>query len=423
MAGGGPPRNRPIDLRFFNWHGGADVATVWAVPASPRLLLPLVVCALVASAAAASPAPVALPHELAAAQRNLSGELKAAQQQVDGALKLRKQRLEAWQKAVAARDAAAAAVAAKKRAHDVAGLEAAQQKTFALDEEATRARSALAGAEAGVAKGGAELLSLYDALLAERRRAVDAAAGSARRAAVQGYRDLAAQRDAVRQALLPLLSDATPAAAAAPGADLEPRADDDVETLLEKADLARDLEQRLNRQMEAVHRRISELEEEQAVAKDVAGMVGRNALFDEEDRRLLVVRTETTTRTVNNGPVAAIGGRSDENADPGEAPPAAGGFEGEPTTDTDDVGGGAPPPDPGPPPSIAPPPPTVVSSTTTLRTEQALAVPATSAGLQGMLSSSTNLSSLKALEKQLQANAVKARDKAKKLRVEAERRQ
>jgi len=40
-----------------------------------------------------------------------------------------------------------------------------------------------------------------------------------------------------------------------------------------------------------------------------------------------------------------------------------------------------------------------------------------------MLSSSTSLSSLKALEKQLQVNASKVRDKAKKLRTEAERRQ
>ncbi|MBI1949646.1 MAG: hypothetical protein HYS27_28425 [Deltaproteobacteria bacterium] len=388
------------------------------------LLLPPLACALLASAAAAAPTPVGLPHELTTAQRNLLAELKLARQQVDAALKLRKQRLEVMHQAVVARDAAAAALAAKKRAHDAAGLQAAQQKTFALDEEVTRARSAFVAAEATVARGGAELLSLYDALLAERRRAVDAAAGSARGPAVQAYRELAAQRDAVRQALLPVLAD-TPTNAAAPGADLEPRADDDVETLLEKADLARDLEQRLQRQMEAVRRRISELEEEQAVAKDVAGMVGRSALFDEEDRRLLVVRTETTTRAANNGPVAAIGGNDRDDANQGESsPPPA--FDGEPSADADDVGagaGGAPPADPAPPASIAPPPPAMVSSTTTLRAEQALAVPATDAGLQGMLSSSTNLSSLKALEKQLQANAVKARDKAKKLRVEAERRQ
>ena len=390
--------------------------------AASSLLPLLLVCALAPSASRASPAPVTLPHELTTAQRNITAELKAARQQVDAALRLRKQRLESWQNAVAARDAAAATVAHKKRAGDAAGLQKAQQQTFALDEEATRARSVLAAAEAGVARGGAELLALYDTLLAERRRAVDGANASARRAAVQTYRDLAAQRDAVRQALLPVLADASASTAAAPAADLDPRADDDVETLLEKADLARDLEQRLNRQMEAVRRRISELEEEQAVAKDVVGMVGRSALFDEEDRRLLVVHTETTKRTVNNGPVAAIGagdGRTNGDDDAAEAPPSAG-FDSDP--EADGVGGGAPPPA-APSSGISFPAPSVVSSTSVLRTEQTLAMPATDVGMQGLLSSSTSVSSLKALEKKLAANAAQARDKAKKLRVEAERRQ
>lgn len=397
---------------------------------APLALALLLAAALVPSAGRAAPTGVSLPHELGTAQRDLAGELRSARAQVDASLKQRKQRLESWQKAVATRDAAAAQVAAKKRAGDAAGLEAAQRKTFLLDEEVTRARSQLAAAEAEVARGGAQLLSLYDALLVEQRRSVDAAAASTRPAAVQAYRSLAAQRDAVRQALLPVLADASATAApAAPGADLEPRADDDVETLLEKADLARDLEQRLIRQMDAVRHRIAELEEEQAVARDVAGMVGRNALFDEEDRRLLVVRTETTTRAVNNGPgpernsgggggggaAAGGGGAPTDDADSSSPPPA---FEGEPSADG--VGGEAPP---APPPSGVSSGPSTVSSTTVLRAEQVLAVPATDAGLQGLLSSSTSVGSLKALEKKLQADAARARDKAKKLRVEAQQRQ
>ena len=397
---------------------------------APIALALTLAIALIPGEGLAAPTGVGLPHELGTAQRDLAGELRAARAQVDAALKLRKQRLESWQKAVAARDTAAAQVAAKKRAGAATGLEGAQRKTFALDEDVTRARSQLAAAEADVARGGAQVLSLYDALLVEQRRSVDAAAASARPAAVQAYRSLAAQRDAVRQALLPVLQDASAtAASASPGADLEPRADDDVETLLEKADLARDLEQRLIRQMDAVRHRIAELEEEQAVARDVAGMVGRNALFDEEDRRLLVVRTETTTRAVNNGPApernsgggggggggAVGGGAPTDDADSSTPPPA---FEGEPSADG--VGSEAPP---------AAPPGGVssglgtVSSTTVLRTEQGLAVPATDAGLQGLLSSSTSVGSLKALQKKLQSDAVRARDKAKKLRVEAEQRQ
>jgi hypothetical protein len=63
-----------------------------------------------------------------------------------------------------------------------------------------------------------------------------------------------------------------------------------------------------------------------------------------------------------------------------------------------------------------------LSSTSVLRAEQPLAVPATDAGLQGVLSSSTSVSSLKALQKKLAADAARARGQAAALRTEAERR-
>lgn len=378
----------------------------------------------------AAPAVLAPTGQMAAAPaRATAQELKAAQQAVDAALKVRKQRFAGWQKAARARDAAAADVARRKRAGEGgAALESALKSALALDEEAARTRSALLAAEANVARGGAALLKLYDALLVERRRVVEGLAphSPARAQAVTSYRELATQRDAVRQALLPVLREEREEQGAAlpSGLDLDVAADDDVESLLEKADLARDLEARFLRQAEAVRRRIGELEEERAVARDVSGMVGRSQLFDEEDRRLLVVRTEAGAQPKGaNGGTGDGGGRNGIDNDGARDGPALGADDGflAPAPEGAADAAGPPPPAGGDASPTAPPTfssPAVPS--VLVRSEQGLSLPRTDAALAGVLASSeTSVESLKALEQKLKAQAQALRDKARQLKGEA----
>lgn len=391
------------------------------VPASLVLL-----AALVAPPVRATPSVLGASGPLgqvAAAPGRVTGqELKAAQAAVDAALQARKRRYESWQKASRARDAAAADVARRKRAGEAGrGLEDALKHALALDEEAARARAALLSSESDVARGGAALLELYDALLVERRRAIEAlpARSSARAQAVTSYRQLAAQRDAVRQALLPVLRD--DADARLPGeldADLEVEPDDDVESLLEKADLARDLEARFLRQAQAVRRRILELEEERSVARDVSDMVGRSQLFDEEDRRLVVVRTQPgAPAPANNG-----GSRSADGDDGRPSGPSlVAGDSAVSAPEVQETSGSVPPPNA---PGSTGGSPSVVAGTApsvVVRSEQVVALPGTDTALAGVLASPTmNLESLKALEQKLKARAQAVREKSRKLKSEAE---
>lgn len=394
-----------------------------------RLLPLLGLAALLAGLAGpvrAAPAVLAPTGQVAAAPaRATAQELKAAQQAVDAALKVRKQRFGSWQQAARARDAAAADVARRKRAGDSgAALENALKSALALDEEAARTRSALLAAEATVARGGAALLKLYDALLVERRRVVEALAphSAARAQAVASYRDLATQRDAVRQALLPVLREEQSAELPS-GLDLDAAADDDVESLLEKADLARDLEARFLRQAEAVRRRIAELEEERAVARDVSGMVGRSQLFDEEDRRLLVVRTEAGAQPKGaNGGTGEGGGRNGIDNDGARDGPALGADDGflAPVPEGAADAAGPPPPAGGDAALTAPPTFSSAAPNVLVRSEQGLTLPRTDAALAGVLASSaTSVESLRALEQKLKAQAQALRDKARQLKTEA----
>lgn len=247
-------------------------------------------------------------------------ELKGQQERTDQALAARERVAKKSREAAKSRDAAAASVARlKQQGVRGATLEAALQAALSKDEAAARARSAVAAADSDVAREGARLLRLYDAVLAERRRSVDAAPATRRKDAVDAYRALVAQRDAVRRALAPVLSptlgsDDEAADSAALGS-IDVGADDDVEALLEKADLARDLEARLRRKADGVQRRIAELRDEASLEGDVAASVARGQLFDEEDRRLGVTRSDLTA-----GKAVGLPGTSTPQRD-GAAPP------------------------------------------------------------------------------------------------------
>lgn len=270
-----------------------------------------------AMTASASPTPAlsalsSLPAQSAA---QLTARLKSAHQRTDAALKLRRERFDAWQSAVLARDEAAAKVERMKVARERGpDLETALRSALVLDEKANLARSRLMAAEAEVAKNGAELLRVYDAVLALKRREADVLSprDPRRESALSTWQALSQQRDRVRRSLGPVLRDS---GSLDVGTDvsIEARPEDDVETLLEKADLARDLEERFLRRAEAVERRIQELVEERAVARDVAGLVQSQSLFDEDDMRLRVV--SAGVRGDSSLPSALPGGSSAERND------------------------------------------------------------------------------------------------------------
>ncbi len=255
-------------------------------------LLVLLCAALLAPAAGARPATVstALLDVAGVPAQRLIERLEQGHRDVDAALTTRTQRLSTYQAAAAARDKKAGQIAALKAGGvDATTVRRAMSDALVLDERAIVARSQLLAAEAEVAKKGAELLQIYEAILVEKRREAMRAdkQSKARARAVKAFRALSERRDAIRKALLPVLSQRG-------GADPEamdevaPQRGDDIETLLEKADLARDLEERFLRRAESVRKRIIELEAERAVARDVVGMVRSNNLFDETDRRLFV---------------------------------------------------------------------------------------------------------------------------------------
>ncbi len=357
---------------------------------------------------------------------HLAAELKATQADVDAALKVRRQRFDAWQQAARTRDRAAAHVAKRKRLSPPTpefqlttgtgdALQGALQKTLALDEQAGRARVAVLAAEAELAHRGAQLLALYDALLLKRRASIDTIGydDATRVAAISSYRELTAQRDAVRRALLPVLAgdSTTPTAggvmpdALAPtfasqlNAQLSAAASDDVQALLEKADLARDLEERASRQADVVRGRIAELEEEQAVKRDVSGMLGRNQLFDEDDRRLLVSRQDTARSTVLPRP---------------SKPDLNGVAVGE---GIDAIGAPSLGTAPANPALLSATPPT---STPTATEERGFAGPRTDASIAGVLSSSSvSIDELRALEAKLRGDAKRLSDAGARLTAEA----
>jgi hypothetical protein len=149
-----------------------------------------------------------------------------------------------------------------------------------------------------------------------------------------------------------------------------------------------------------VAERRRELEEEQAVARDVRGLVGRSQLFDEEDRRLLVVRQDLQ-------PAQASGA-------------ARSGPESDPSTDSNDSEVGA---TPGVPASPVLATGSAGHAPAFAQTEQGFFGPQTDSGIAGLLSSpSVSADELRALEVRLRADARVLRAKSRQLKAEAQSR-
>jgi prefoldin subunit 5 len=123
-----------------------------------------------------------------------------------------------------------------------------------------------------------------------------------RKGLIEQMRKLRAERDALRASLptakLPALDTVKPS--------------DDPEELLEQADLLRDSEEKLQKELKALEARIAERREEAELDRRVQRFMGEESMFDDQDRRLRVQRTipleSAAAPQPGNGPGAPTGG-------------------------------------------------------------------------------------------------------------------
>lgn len=104
---------------------------------------------------------------------------------------------------------------------------------------------------------------------------------AARRATIEAMKRVRAEREAMRAALpatrLPTLDTLKPS--------------DDPEVLLEQADLLRDSEEKLTRDLKALETRLDERKQEAELDRHLQRFLGEESAFDDQDRRLRVQRT------------------------------------------------------------------------------------------------------------------------------------
>lgn len=200
-----------------------------------------------------------------------------------------------------------------------AALKRSQELSGALSELAQQ----VSGREAELEAANLALLDGLSSELSRLRADFDRQGDRAvRKGLIAQLRKLRAERDALRQTL---------PAAKIPTLDAV-RPSDDPEELLEQADLLRDNEEKLRRELKTLETRIAERREEAELDRRVQRFMGEESMFDDGDRRLRVQRTITTPATAPTAQAPAAGGTANESG----APPPAGS-----TSDTTAGTGGA----------------------------------------------------------------------------------
>lgn len=160
----------------------------------------------------------------------------------------------------------------------------------------------------------------------------------ARRGLIDQMRRLRAERESVRAAL---------PAARLPTVTLTPT--DDPEQLLEQADLLRDNEEKVRRELKALETRISQRREEVELDRRVQRFMGEESMFDDQDRRLRLQRRDSEA-----GEAPAATGAPKTDGVRGEA--ANTGFTNatDPSPQSPAITAGSAPPDRTPPPFSSP---------------------------------------------------------------------
>ncbi len=185
-----------------------------------------------------------------------------------------------------------------------AALKRSQELSGALSELATQVN----GRETELENANVALLDGLSTELTRVRSEFDRQTDrNVRKGLIGQLRKLRTERDALRQTL---------PAARLPTLDAV-RPSDDPEELLEQADLLRDNEEKLRREVKVLETRIAERRDEVELDRRVQRFMGEESMFDDGDRRLRVQRTLTTPATA---PTAAL----NDPKTGGAAPPPAG---------------------------------------------------------------------------------------------------
>ena len=157
---------------------------------------------------------------------------------------------------------------------------------------------------------------------------------AARKGLIEQLRRVRAERESVRAAL---------PAAKLPSLDTL-RPTDDPEELLEQADLLRDNEEKLRRELKSLDARISQRREEIELDRRVQRFMGEESMFDDQDRRLRLQRKDSVA---GEAPASTASSRSNSEANNFTAGAAADSSLGAPMPGP--VTAGSAPPMPAPP--------------------------------------------------------------------------
>lgn len=179
-------------------------------------------------------------------------------------------------------------------------LDAALKRSQEISATLTSNASALSAQQSALESANLALLSELSNELNRLRADFDRQTDRATRSKlIEKMRTLRGEREQVRNALpaakLPALEASKPS--------------DDPEDLLEQADLLKDNEDKVRKQLQLLEKRIAEAKQERDLDSRVRQFLGDESLFDESDRRLRV------SRTVNEPAL-------DRQADPAPASPA-----------------------------------------------------------------------------------------------------
>ena len=139
---------------------------------------------------------------------------------------------------------------------------------------------------------------------------------AARKTLIDQMRRLRAERESVRAAL--------PAAKLPTLETLKQT--DDPEELLEQADLLRDNEEKVRRELKALDARITQRRDEVELDRRVQRFMGEESMFDDQDRRLRLQRKDTVTGEAPTAPTRSAGVSNSESgfAADNAAPPTQG---------------------------------------------------------------------------------------------------
>lgn len=220
-------------------------------------------------------------------------------------------------------------------------LDGALKHSQQLSEHLTTVSQQLSGRQAELETSQLALLDGLSGELSGLRRQFDGATDrSVRRALVEKMKAVRDEREALR---------ATLPAAKLPTLDTMRPSDDPAE-LLEQADLMRDREEKVLRELKALEQRLKEKKEEAELDRRLQRFVGEESLFDDQDRRLRLQKTTTegaaTTTAAGKSEASgtsglpgtgAVADGTNGNPGVGGTSPTPGGQGG-----TGSLGGGAP---------------------------------------------------------------------------------